>query len=249
MPMPISKRPSLSTDSECASHAVVQAGRTGEAYTQVRADPYFGELRCEGQRRAWRRLPSGDVGHQQRRVAAVCDATNPISPGPQVSCERANDPEPERSGHGRGHFSSFDRRSGALIADSTTHNTSPSRLENVRLPGGAKFIVLRASGGSRGRVGGVARRVAAGCVPLRPPGSIKGSMPLRSARGRRPSDRPTAGSLRTRPTPPFAPFARGTRTRSAAPFAFRPPVLKLAPAPRVSAAPSSVFRPRWRIRP
>jgi hypothetical protein len=73
-------------------------------------------------------LPSGDVGHQQRRVAAVCDATNPIPPGPQVSCERANDPEPERPGHGRGHFSSFDRRSGALIADSATHDTSPSRL-------------------------------------------------------------------------------------------------------------------------
>ena len=35
VPMPISKRPSLSTDSECASHAVVQAGRTGQAYTQV----------------------------------------------------------------------------------------------------------------------------------------------------------------------------------------------------------------------
>jgi hypothetical protein len=85
-------------------------------------------------------LPSGDVGHQQRRVAAVCDATNPISPRPQISCERANDPEPERSGHGRGHFSSFDRRSGALIADSATHNTSPSRLEIVRPPGDAKFI-------------------------------------------------------------------------------------------------------------
>jgi hypothetical protein len=28
-------RPSLSTESECASHAVVQAGRTGEAYIQV----------------------------------------------------------------------------------------------------------------------------------------------------------------------------------------------------------------------
>src|SRR4030095_5957814 len=38
------------------------------------ADPYVGELRREGQRWAWRRLPSGDVGHQQRRVAAVCDA-------------------------------------------------------------------------------------------------------------------------------------------------------------------------------
>src|SRR5918912_422706 len=104
------------------------------------ADPYFGELRCEGQRRAWRRLPFGDVGHQQRRVAAVCDATNPISPGPQISCERANDPEPEGSGHGRGHFSSFDCRSGALIVHPATHNTSPSRLEIVRPPGGAKFI-------------------------------------------------------------------------------------------------------------
>ena len=35
VPMPISKRPSVSTDSECASHAVLQAGRSGEAYTQV----------------------------------------------------------------------------------------------------------------------------------------------------------------------------------------------------------------------
>ena len=34
-PMPISKRPSVSTDSECASHAVFQAWRSGEAYTQV----------------------------------------------------------------------------------------------------------------------------------------------------------------------------------------------------------------------
>src|SRR5215510_9610021 len=33
--MPISKRPSVSTDSECASQAVLQAGRSGEAYTHV----------------------------------------------------------------------------------------------------------------------------------------------------------------------------------------------------------------------
>jgi hypothetical protein len=85
-------------------------------------------------------LPSGDVGHQQCRVAAVCDATNPISPGPQVSCERANDPEPDRFGHGLGHFSSLDCRRGALIADSATDNTSPSRLSRVRPPGGTKFI-------------------------------------------------------------------------------------------------------------
>ncbi len=33
--MPISKRPSVITDSECASQAVLQAGRSGEAYTHV----------------------------------------------------------------------------------------------------------------------------------------------------------------------------------------------------------------------
>src|SRR5918912_3657794 len=86
------------------------------------ADPYFGELRCEGQRRAWRRLPFGDVGHQQRRVAAVCDATNPISPGPQVSCERANDPEPERSGHGLGQLLLLRLPKWALTADSETQH-------------------------------------------------------------------------------------------------------------------------------
>src|SRR5262249_47488350 len=32
---PISKRPSVSTDSECASHAVIHGGRSGQAYTQV----------------------------------------------------------------------------------------------------------------------------------------------------------------------------------------------------------------------
>src|SRR5439155_9867365 len=70
------------------------------------ADPYVGELRCEGQRGAWRWLPSGDVGHQDRRVAVVCNATNPISPVPQVSCERTNDAESERSGYELGHFCS-----------------------------------------------------------------------------------------------------------------------------------------------
>jgi hypothetical protein len=35
VPTPSSKRPSVSTDSECASHAVIHAGRSGEAYTQV----------------------------------------------------------------------------------------------------------------------------------------------------------------------------------------------------------------------
>jgi hypothetical protein len=35
VPMPISKRPSVSSDSECASHAVIHAGRSGEAYTHV----------------------------------------------------------------------------------------------------------------------------------------------------------------------------------------------------------------------
>ena len=35
VPMPISKRPSVSTDSECASHAMFQAGRSGAAYTHV----------------------------------------------------------------------------------------------------------------------------------------------------------------------------------------------------------------------
>src|SRR5205809_577311 len=52
MPMPIPKRPSVSTDSECASHAVVQAGRTGEAYTQVptrlSTSPARGALRVVG---------------------------------------------------------------------------------------------------------------------------------------------------------------------------------------------------------
>src|SRR6266851_9844662 len=33
--MPISKRPSVSTDSECASHAILQGVRSGEAYTHV----------------------------------------------------------------------------------------------------------------------------------------------------------------------------------------------------------------------
>jgi hypothetical protein len=35
VPMPISKRPPVSIESECASHAVLQAGRSGEAYTKV----------------------------------------------------------------------------------------------------------------------------------------------------------------------------------------------------------------------
>ena len=35
VPMPISKRPSVSTDSECASHAIIHGGRSGEAYIQV----------------------------------------------------------------------------------------------------------------------------------------------------------------------------------------------------------------------
>src|SRR5918912_1138125 len=91
------------------------------------ADSYVGELRCERQCRAWRRLPSGDVGHQQRRVAAVCDATNLISPRPQVSCERANDPEPERSGHGLGQLLLLGWPKRPLVADWATHNTSPSR--------------------------------------------------------------------------------------------------------------------------
>src|SRR5262245_56889685 len=35
VPTPISKRPSVTTDSEWASHAVLHSGRSGEAYTQV----------------------------------------------------------------------------------------------------------------------------------------------------------------------------------------------------------------------
>jgi hypothetical protein len=31
----------------------------------------------------------------------------------------------------------------ALTADSATHNTSPSRLESVRPPGGAEFIAYK----------------------------------------------------------------------------------------------------------
>ena len=34
-PMPFSKRPSVSTDSECASHAKFWEVRNGEAYTHV----------------------------------------------------------------------------------------------------------------------------------------------------------------------------------------------------------------------
>src|SRR5262249_47278887 len=80
-----------------------------------------------------------------------CDATNPISPGPQISCERANDPEPERSGHERGHFSSFDCRSGALIVHPATHNNRPVVFESVRPPGSAKFIATSAWRKSRAR--------------------------------------------------------------------------------------------------
>jgi hypothetical protein len=63
------------------------------------AHPQVGKRRREGQRGARRRLPLRDVGHQQRRVAAVGDAAHAVSPGRHVSLERGNDPESERSGH------------------------------------------------------------------------------------------------------------------------------------------------------
>src|SRR5207249_3848777 len=69
----------------------------GGIYPGAHAD--VGKGRGEGQRWARRRLPLRDVGHQQRRVAAVGDAAHAGSPRRQVSCERGNDPESERSRH------------------------------------------------------------------------------------------------------------------------------------------------------
>jgi hypothetical protein len=55
--------------------------------------------RGQSRRGAGRRLPLRNVGHQQRRVSAAGDAAHSVSPRRQVSCERGNDPEPERSRH------------------------------------------------------------------------------------------------------------------------------------------------------
>ena len=70
VPMPISKRPFVSTDSECASHAVIHARPHGRrvnpgTHSQV------GDRCCDGERRARCRLPLRHVGHQDRRVTAV----------------------------------------------------------------------------------------------------------------------------------------------------------------------------------
>jgi pimeloyl-ACP methyl ester carboxylesterase len=60
--------------------------------------PQVGKAGRDGKRGARRRLPLRDIGHQKRRVAAVGDSAHPISPRRQISCERGNDPESERSG-------------------------------------------------------------------------------------------------------------------------------------------------------
>ena len=102
VPIPISKRPSVSTDRECASHAVLpglvqRGGIHPSAYTQV------GEGGCDGERGSGCRLPSRDVRHQQRGVAAVGDMAHSVSPRRQVCPERGNDSESERSRFARRH--------------------------------------------------------------------------------------------------------------------------------------------------
>ena len=58
--------------------------------------PQVGKGRREGKRGARRRLPWRDVGHQQRRVAAVGNAAHPVSPGRKVCCDRGNDSRIEK---------------------------------------------------------------------------------------------------------------------------------------------------------
>ena len=59
--MPRSKRPSVSSDGGYASHAMVEAGRNGEAYLPG-AHPKLRETRCDGQRRAGGWLHPGTSG-------------------------------------------------------------------------------------------------------------------------------------------------------------------------------------------
>ncbi len=83
------------------------------------AHPQVGEGRGESQRGAGRRLKLREVRHQQRRVAAVGEAPNAVSPRGQVSRERHGDPEAKRSsvtGRPRvGHGSAFRRTVGARL--------------------------------------------------------------------------------------------------------------------------------------
>ena len=84
-------------------------GRAQRGGIHPGAHPQVGKGRRDGQRGARRRLPLRDVGHQQRRVAAVGDAAHPVSPRRQVGSERGNDPESERSRFARRRHASTTR--------------------------------------------------------------------------------------------------------------------------------------------
>src|SRR5882724_2575847 len=93
--MPISKRPSVSTDSECASHAILQGVRSGGIHP--RTHPQVGESRRDSQRGTGRWLPLLNVGHQECRETAVGNTAHLVSPRRQISSQRGNNTESEAS--------------------------------------------------------------------------------------------------------------------------------------------------------